>query len=203
MRTPLLLTLVSAAAVACTVLIPGWSDYLLIAAPCLVAAIVILVLAVLRRAPLAESRVTARRRRSAGPELILDGSNVMYWKDGTPQIEAVREVVSAVASRGFRAGVMFDANAGYLLSGRYRHDDWLAQSLGLPEEQVMVVDKGTPADPMILTAARERRARVVTDDRFRDWAEDFPEVRNKAHFVRGGYRDGELWLDLPPATRPA
>ncbi len=40
---------------------------------------------------------------------------------------------------------------------------------------------------------------VITNDRFRDWAYTFPEVRRKGHLVRGGYRAGALWLDLPEA----
>ncbi|SDZ60416.1 hypothetical protein SAMN05444004_13012 [Jannaschia faecimaris] len=47
--------------------------------------------------------------------------------------------------------------------------------------------------------ARDMGAIVVTDDRYRDWADDFPEVRRKGHLVRGGYRDGKLWLNLPEA----
>jgi hypothetical protein len=36
----------------------------------------------------------------------------------------------------------------------------------------------------------------VTNDRFRDWAEDFPDVAATAALIRGGYREGRLWLDL-------
>lgn len=61
----------------------------------------------------------------------------------------------------------------------------------------MVVNKGEPADPMILKMARDMGAIVITNDRFRDWAIDFPEVRTRGHLVRGGYRDGTLRLDLP------
>ena len=35
----------------------------------------------------------------------------------------------------------------------------------------------------------------VTNDRFRDWADVHPEVREPGHLIRGGYRDGVLWLD--------
>lgn len=73
--------------------------------------------------------------------------------------------------------------------------------------QIVVVPKGTQADSHILTAARGLGARIVTNDRFRDWADMFPEVHDKGHLIRGGYRDGVLWLDLvdrgAPVQRPA
>jgi hypothetical protein len=68
----------------------------------------------------------------------------------------------------------------------------------------MVVPKGTPADPTILAAARDLGAPVLTNDRYRDWAEAHPEIRTPGHLIRGGYRDGGLHLDLPEETpRPA
>ena len=128
--------------------------------------------------------------------MIVDGSNVMHWKDGTPQLSTVREVVDHLTAKGFSPGVVFDANAGYLLSGRYRHDASLSRALNLPEARVMVVPKGTPADAAILKAARDLKARVVTNDRFRDWADEYPEVHHPNHLVRGGYRAGRLYVNL-------
>ena len=40
------------------------------------------------------------------------------------------------------------------------------------------------------------KARVITNDRFRDWVGDFPEVAQARYLVPGGYRDGRLWLGL-------
>ena len=129
----------------------------------------------------------------------------MHWADDTPRIETVRDVVQHLQGLGFTPGVVFDANAGYLLHGRYQHDGALGKLLGLPRDRVMVVSKGEPADPTILVAARDMSAPVVTNDRFRDWAEQFPEVRRSGFLIRGGYRDGRLWLSPDPArpTSPA
>lgn len=133
--------------------------------------------------------------------MVVDGSNVMHWKDGTPDLASVRLVVDALTREGFAPGVIFDANAGYLLTGKYQHDRVLSQALGLPEERVMVVPKGTPADPAILTAARDMNARVVTNDRFRDWAGDFPEIRTAGHLIRGSVKNGHAELHLTPRKR--
>ncbi|SOC12826.1 NYN domain-containing protein [Rhodobacter maris] len=132
----------------------------------------------------------------ARPAILIDGSNVMHWRDNTPSLEPVIEIVAPLQAAGFRPGVVFDANAGYKLEGRYRDDAVLARRIGLPEAQVLVVPKGQPADPTLLAAAREFDARIITNDRFRDWETDHPELRLPGRLIRGGYRNGRLWLEL-------
>lgn len=142
-------------------------------------------------------RAIGRRRGALAPNYILvDGSNVMHWAGDPPDIAPLREVVKRLHAEGFTPGVVFDANAGYLLEGRYRHHGAMARMLGLTPDRVMVVNKGTPADATILEAARDMQARVVTNDRFRDWADRYPEVTRPGFLVRGGYRDARLWLDF-------
>ncbi len=136
-----------------------------------------------------------RRRKGRGRPVVIDGSNVMHWDGEEPKLRTVQTVVEALKSMGFEPGVVFDANAGYKLVGRYLDDRHFARLLNLPADRVLVVPKGQPADPTILAAARDVGGKVVTNDRFLDWAGDFPEVAEQGHLVRGGYRDGEVWLD--------
>lgn len=131
-----------------------------------------------------------------GKRAVLDGSNILYWRSRTPQIDTVRHVVRHLRKRGYRPKVFFDANAGYLVAGRYLRNTELARLLGLPPRQVTVAPKGMPADPLILATARDLKAPVVSNDRFRDWQADFPETRQPGTLVRGGYRSGGLTLDL-------
>ncbi len=136
--------------------------------------------------------------KPAGRWAIIDGSNVMHWADNDrPSIRPVREVIGALSRQGFDVAVLFDANAGYKLIGRYADDGYLAQQLGLPERQVYVVPKGQIADPMILKLARDKGARIITNDRYRDWAGDFPEVARRGFLVRGDYNQGQLRLNMP------
>jgi hypothetical protein len=141
-----------------------------------------------------------RRRGPRKPThpVILDGSNVMYWRDNTPQVATVQDVLRKVTELGYQPGIMFDASAGYGLAGRYLDDRDFAQLFRLPENRVIVVHKGTVADEVILQAARDLDARIVTNDRYRDWQDRFPEIATPGHLVRGGYRRGRLWLDLDP-----
>jgi Zc3h12a-like ribonuclease protein len=188
----ILLVVVSLGGVLIALTLPEWSDLLLIAGSSALTAAILLLYTWLRRSRAA--------RKAARKWVILDGSNVMHWKNGEPKIETVLEVTRYLSMRGFTPGVVFDANAGYLISDRYLHDSGFGLLLELPEERVMVVPKGSPADPIILAAARDHGARVVTNDQFRDWADDFPEIRNEGFLIGGGYRSGKLRLDLGSDT---
>ncbi len=182
----MIFVLISAVALAAAVLVPGASDWVMLAGPCLLASLWLW----WRRKPAAKP----------GAYIIVDGSNVMHWDGGVPTVGAVVAVVKALAARGFTVGVMFDANAGYKLFDRYRDDYAFARALGVPEDRVLVVPKGTVADQYIWQAARDMGARVVSDDRYRDWLADFPEIAEAGRLVRGGIRDGQVWfkgLDLP------
>jgi rRNA-processing protein FCF1 len=199
---PVLLFLTSAVAVAVAWLAHS-PEALMLAGPAAIASLWILLKALVAlislprkraAAPPRQRRVVPRRHKRAPRMIVVDGSNVMHWKDNTAQLATLQEVLRALEVRGYTPGVVFDANAGYKISGSYRHDFAFGRLLGLPQDRVMVVNKGEPADPVVLAAAREHGVRVVSNDRFRDWAKDFPEVADPAHFLRGGYREGVLWL---------
>jgi hypothetical protein len=202
MIVPLILLVMSLGGVAVALLVPGLSDLTLIAGPMTLASVILLVKARLGAARMHDAPTGRTRKGRHRPKwVVIDGSNVMHWADGTPQIEPLRAVVDTLENAGFTPGVMFDANAGYLIAGRYQHDHDFGKLLGLPEDRIMVVPKGTPADPTILTAARDLGARVVTNDRYRDWAGDFPEIKTPGFLIRGGYEGGALWLDLEETLR--
>lgn len=141
-----------------------------------------------------------RAPQETGQQVILDGSNVMHWNGETPRLATLRDVIAECRIQGHEPGVIFDANAGYLLADRYLDDRHFAKLLDLPDDRVVVVGKGEPADPTILAAARELGAKVVTNDRYRDWAAEYPEVATAGHLIRGGFRDGNLWIDKAVIT---
>ena len=184
MIAPVVLLLISLGGIVCALVLPGATDWLLLAVPSAIASALLLLRSLLHPpAP-------------ALPQVIVDGSNVMYWRDNMPRIETLREVLVALERAGFAPGVVFDANAGYKLVGRYMPDRALAAALGLPQARVIIADRGEPADPMILTAAARAQARIVSNDRFRDWADSHAIVGDPASMIRGGYRNGQLWLDI-------
>ncbi len=129
------------------------------------------------------------------PVILVDGSNVMFWRDNVPDMATIKGVISHLSDQGYQPGLVFDANVGYKLEGRFRGHLPLARKLGLKPEQVVVVGKGDPADRLLLTVARDLNARILSNDRFRDWEASFPEVVEPGRVVRGGYRDGAFWTD--------
>lgn len=135
--------------------------------------------------------------------ILVDGSNVMHWQDNTPAIAPLTGVIMRLTGLGYVPGIVFDANAGWKLQGRYLRDSELAWLLGVEDRQVLVVPKGTQADPYLLETAREFGAKIVTNDRFRDWAEQHPEVQEPGFLIRGGMRDGQLWLSALEAKKGA
>lgn len=142
----------------------------------------------------------ARRPRATAAQtedetwILVDGSNVMHWQDGVVGLAPLAEVIARLKAIGYVPGVIFDANAGWKLQGYYMHDQGFARLLGLEARQVLVVPKGTQADTYLLETAREFGAKIVTNDRFRDWAEAHPEVLEPGFLIRGGMRDGKVWL---------
>lgn len=141
---------------------------------------------------------TRRRARTAPVRdeawILVDGSNVMHWQDNAPALAPLTAVIRQLQDLGYAPGVVFDANAGWKLQGRYLREGDLARLLGIETRQVLVVPKGTQADPFLLETAREFGVRIVTNDRYRDWAEAHPEVLEPGFLIRGGMRDGTVWL---------
>lgn len=197
-RTPfiLLMAAVGSAAAAYMMGNAELTLWLAISVLAAVAAFVLLGMAVLRGAPADTTEVAPKTKSGrAKKAAVIDGSNVMHWDGEVARLAPLREVIAALKAKGYQPGIIFDANAGYKLADRYLDDGDFAKLLKLRADRVLVVPKGEPADPTILASAREMGAKIVTDDRFRDWAGDFPEVTEPGHLVRGGYRDGVLWLD--------
>lgn len=188
MFAPLLLLIISCGGLLAALVVPSLSDLVLLAGPCVVASLILLLRAIWDGGLL---------HGTQKPWIILDGSNIMHWKGAGPDIVAVKDTIQLLSAKGFAPGVVFDANVGYKLFDRYHDDAALARLLGLSRDRVMVVAKGTPADEVILAAARDHRARVVTNDRYRDWIERHPEIAVDGYLVRGGYRAGKVWLNLP------
>lgn len=136
------------------------------------------------------------RRRE--PLVVFDGSNIMYWNNEMPDLRTVRSAVEVARAKGYAPIVWFDANVGYLVSNGYLGPVRLARVLGLPAKHVMVSPSGTPADPLILRMAQRRKALIVTNDRYRDWQEAFPILRQGNVLVRGYWARGRVQLkDLP------
>jgi Zc3h12a-like Ribonuclease NYN domain len=148
-------------------------------------------------------KVPPRPRPVPETWLLIDGSNVMHWVDNTPSLEPVQTVIDHLKGLGYVPGVVFDANAGWKLFGHYVDDRDFAKVLRIEREQVLVVPKGTQADPYLLQTARDFGVRIISNDRFRDWSADYPEVAAPGFLIPGSLVGGKLQLaGLDVAVQP-
>jgi hypothetical protein len=104
--------------------------------------------------------------------VLIDGSNVMNWEvdAGTadaPSLRPLTQVLATLKACGIAAGVVFDANAGHRLEGRFMNHDDLAARLPTAAD-VLVVDRGTQADPVLIDIARAEGLIIISNDHFRD-----------------------------------
>ena len=133
--------------------------------------------------------------RDIAPTIIVDGSNVMHW-GGEPSQMVLTRVIAEIVAQGHRPHIYFDANAGYKLFDKFMSEAAMAQISGVLPAQVTVVPGGTPADPVLLEHAVSARVRVVTNDQFRDWKSQFPQIAKKGFLVKGRWQQGTPILNL-------
>jgi len=100
---------------------------------------------------------------------------------------------------GYTPVVWFDANVGQLVAERDLGRVALARLMRLPSIQVLVAPKGMPADPLLLAGARNLQARIVTNSRYPEWSDDYPEIAEAGRLVRGSITDSSVQLVLAPA----
>jgi len=183
MRVPLFLLLFSVAIVLGSVVSAGpvFAPILAIGTLMIVASLLLLISQMLRR-----------------PQrwIVVDGSNVMHWQGEVAALETVTVVLNTLIDSGFRPVIWFDANVGYKVGDRFMGDAALARHLPVSQRQIMVSPKGIPADPLLLECAAELKAKVVTCDRFRDWADQFPQVNEPGFLLRGQVVNGKAKMDM-------
>ena len=104
--------------------------------------------------------------------VLIDGSNVINWNVDAglaqkPSLAPLTIVLKMLHARGQKAGVVFDATIGHRLNDRFMGHDELASLLPNAAD-VLVVDKGTIADTILIEMARTDAMIIITNDHFRD-----------------------------------
>jgi hypothetical protein len=136
--------------------------------------------------------------RSRGPEhthkrqherlAIVDGSNVAYGTTGDqPRIENIRLVRQKLEAEGYRPVVVVDAAL------RHHIDDPGAFERMLEEGKIQQAPAGTDADYFILSVAKDKDAYVVSNDRFRDREDAFPDATRRV--IRFMIVEGDVVLE--------
>lgn len=122
------------------------------------------------------------------PRVLVDASNVAHSTEGgEAKLSNIRLVEDKLREEGLEPIVVADAAL------RHQIDDKAAYEKLIDDGKVHQAPAGTDADYFILSFARELDARILTNDRFRDRARDFPRERNRV--IRYMIVDGEVVLE--------
>ena len=105
---------------------------------------------------------------------IIDGSNVAHSTEGdVVRLDNIRLVAAKLVEEGYDPVIVADAAL------RHQIDDKVAFEKMVDEGRIRQAPAGTDADYFILAFARELDAVVVSNDRFKDRLEAFPEAREQ------------------------
>lgn len=126
-----------------------------------------------------------RHLRLDAKAAIIDGSNIYHLgHDKGLDAQPLGTVAHQLREEGYRIVCFFDANIFFTLQEhgalghRQRHSLVRLQEIfGLNANEVYVVPSGVQADQFVLETLRHLpMSFAVTNDRFRDYADDYPDV---------------------------
>jgi hypothetical protein len=122
------------------------------------------------------------------PRVLVDASNVAHATEGgEARLANITLVRDKLREEGFEPLIVADAAL------RHQIDDKSGYERLVDDGKVHQAPAGTDADYFILSFARELDARILTNDRFRDRAEEFAEERDRV--IRFMIVDGEVVLE--------
>ena len=108
--------------------------------------------------------------------VVIDGANVAYEErsaGGKPKLSNLLNVRNELEGRGFEAVIIVDASLNYDI------DDQKQLETLIQSQQVRQVPAGTDADYFIIQLADQFNARVVTNDRYKDYLDDYPWITDR------------------------
>jgi hypothetical protein len=117
-------------------------------------------------------RRTPRQARSG--KALVDGSNVAHSSEGEKaRLRNIELVVAKLEEEGLEPIVVADAAL------RHQIDETAKYEALIDGGEIRQAPAGTDADWFILSFARELDAYIVSNDRFRDRQESFPDARDR------------------------
>src|SRR5689334_5755670 len=108
--------------------------------------------------------------------VVIDGANVAYEErsaGGKPKLSNLLKVRNELEERGLEAVIIVDASL------KYDIDDQTQLETLIQSQQVRQVPAGTDADYFIIQFSEEFNARVVTNDRSKDYLDDYPWITDR------------------------
>lgn len=126
--------------------------------------------------------------------VIIDGSNVAHSSEGEKALLSnIRVVREKLIEEGYQPVVLADAAL------RHQIDDETGFEALVENGTIKQAPAGTDADYFILSFARELGANIVSNDRFKDRVEAFPEVKKRV--IRYMIVNGEVVFERRTSRR--
>lgn len=105
---------------------------------------------------------------------LVDGSNVAHSSEGEKaRLQNIRLICEKLLEEGLEPIVVADAALRHQIDEREEYERLVEDG------KIRQAPAGTDADYFILAFARELEASIVSNDRFRDRQEAFPEARDR------------------------
>jgi hypothetical protein len=103
-------------------------------------------------------------------DILVDGSNVLFWRGGQADASVPLLVIRALSARRFTPLVYFDQSI-------HRHLGAAALEQVSYLCTVTIAPRGTFADELLLEACGAGRRQIVSCDRFEAWRRLYPALR--------------------------
>lgn len=107
-------------------------------------------------------------------KIVVDGANVAYIEksqSGNPKVSNLTAVYQALKERGFEPIIIVDAALQYDIDDRQQFESLIEN------QTVRQAPAGTDADYFILETAEKYHARIVTNDQYKDYQNDYPWIK--------------------------
>ena len=108
--------------------------------------------------------------------VVIDGANVAYEEKsagGKPKLSNLLKVKTEMEARGFETVIIVDASL------KYDIDDQSRMEALIESQHIRQVPAGTDADYFIIQFAHELDALVVTNDRYKDYVQQYPWITER------------------------
>ncbi len=108
--------------------------------------------------------------------VVIDGANVAYEErsaGGKPKFSNLLKVRRELEEKGFEPVILVDASLKYDIDDQEQLENLIRS------QQVRQVPAGTDADFFIIQFSQELDALIVTNDRYKDYADQYPWVSER------------------------
>ena len=109
-------------------------------------------------------------------KVVIDASNVAHFgkkDDSSPKLDYILSAVKALEDRGHDFVIIADASLKHTIDDKKRYSHLLE------EEAIEEVPAGNNADHFILKLAEEENAKILSNDAFREFNDEFKDIQSK------------------------